>query len=259
MTAFQQTHITVVLDRSGSMDACRQQTVDAFNTYLREARGDQHLREADFGILQFDTQSITEMRVGAPINLEDLTLDDFVPRGGTPLYDAIGRGVDRLDAALKKSGSTKAILVILTDGQENASRKHTHESISGLIKERQDKGWLLVFLGAGLDVARVGVGLGISTANVASYGFDAASMQSVARSLSSSTQGYAATADSAGAKSWMAAGGGAFTPEQRANMNAGQNYDLNQPAAPPAASPVAFQGSTGGDTWQSGNKDAWNQ
>jgi Mg-chelatase subunit ChlD len=73
----------------------------------------------------------------------------------TPLYDAVGRGVGILDEALGgKPG--KAVLVIMTDGLENASREFDHIRITDLVKKRQEAGWLVVFLGEGLDVAPCG-------------------------------------------------------------------------------------------------------
>lgn len=260
MTAFQQTHIAVVLDRSGSMDACRKQTVDALNKYIQELRGDVNTKEADLSIIQFDTQAIEEMRRQAPVNMKDLGLEDFVPRGGTPLFDAIGRGISRLEDTTKASGSTKAILVILTDGQENASRKHTHESITALIKQKQDAGWLVVFLGAGLDVAKIGVSLGVNMNYAATADFmNAGAMRSLSGAIGSTSSSYAANATGAQAKQWMASGGGAFTDKQRLRMSAGKSgskADLTKgvPAAP-AASPVAFSGSV--DAWvSSGQNDA---
>ncbi len=191
MTTFQQTHIEMVLDRSGSMGSCRKSTIDAVSKYLAEARGDDVMKEADFSLTIFDSQSIDSIRSGAPINITDLTAEDFVPRGGTPLYDAIGRGIDNLDAKVAKAG--KAILVIVTDGEENSSRKHSHGSISELIKARQAAGWLVVFLGAGLEAARQGIALGVRAASTASISMDAKGLNNTMRSVHAMNSGYAAT------------------------------------------------------------------
>lgn len=60
-TKFEQTHIAMVLDRSGSMESCRKATIDAVNKYLLEARQDANMKEADFELLTFDSQSIDTM------------------------------------------------------------------------------------------------------------------------------------------------------------------------------------------------------
>lgn len=244
-TKFEQTHITLVLDRSGSMSVCQRATVDSVNKYLKEARGDAAMKESDFALLQFDSQSIDKVNrfCGPPCNMPDLTYDDFVPRGGTPLYDAIGRGIDNLDAATKASGSGKAILVIVTDGEENSSRKYTHSAITELIKARQNAGWLVIFLGAGLDVAKIGVGLGITRGAVASYAQDAASMDCMATETSSMSRGYAMNSNTAEAKQWLASGQASFSAAARQSMGdatGGSWQGQPNPSAPtpPPADPT---------------------
>src|SRR5262249_8651844 len=151
--------------------------------YLADARKDAVLKESDLELTIFDSQSIDTIRAGAPIALADITADDYQPRGGTPLYDAIGRGIDSLDDRLAKSGSKTAILAAMTDGQENASKRHNHSSISELIKGRQAAGWLVIFLGAGIENAMQGTSLGVRQASTASIGTDEQSLRSAARSL----------------------------------------------------------------------------
>jgi hypothetical protein len=147
----------MVLDRSGSMANCRQATIESVHLYLKEARADAGLRTAHFDLVIFDSESIDTIRSGRVQDTQDLTADEYLPRGCTPLYDAIGRGIDGLDA----KGGERAVLVVVTDGLENASRKHGHKSISALIKAKQAAGWLVVFLAAGLEAARQGLNLGV--------------------------------------------------------------------------------------------------
>lgn len=182
------TSIAMVLDRSGSMSSCQAATIDAVNKYLLEARQDQSLKESDFELLTFDSESIDSVRSGAPVNVADISAEDYIPRGSTPLYDAIGRGISSLDGKTGTGG--KAILVIVTDGMENASRKHSHGSISELIKARQASGWLVVFLGAGIDAAQQGAQLGVRAAYTASIGTDAASLSAVSRELRMASSSY---------------------------------------------------------------------
>jgi hypothetical protein len=89
--------------------------------------------------------------------------------GMTPLYDAVGRCIGVLDEATAGKDAAKAILVVMTDGMENDSKEFNHAKITGLIKARQDAGWLVVFLGEGLDVAKQGEAMGAAEASVAAY------------------------------------------------------------------------------------------
>ncbi|WP_197077595.1 VWA domain-containing protein [Hyphomicrobium sp. 99] len=193
------TSIVMVLDRSGSMSSCRDATIKSVNSYLKEAKGDANLKDASFDLMIFDSQSIDTIRSGTIKAIEDITREDFMPRGGTPLLDAIGRGVDSLD---KKAADGKAILVVVTDGEENSSRKHNYESIKALISTRQDKGWLVIFLGAGLDSAKQGLAMGISSANVANIGLDEQSLAATASFMSVSSAAYGATRSMAEAKGY---------------------------------------------------------
>jgi len=185
------TSITMVLDRSGSMEICRQATISSVNKYLLEARASNDLEDADFELMIFDDASIDSIRTGKMADVKDITAEDFEPRGGTPLLDAIGRGIDGLDR--KASVDSKAVLVIVTDGEENSSRKHSHESIKALIEDRQKKGWLIVFLGAGLDAAQQGTRIGIRAASVANIGMDEVSLSATMAAVGSRSRAYAGT------------------------------------------------------------------
>ena len=163
------TAITMVLDRSGSMEDCRAATIESVNAYLAKSRNDVNLKDADFELAIFDTGAYEIIRKSTLSAAADISPADFEPRGGTPLLDAVGRGIDGLD---KRAVDDKAILVVVTDGLENSSRKHTYESIKALLEDRQKKGWLVLFLGAGLESAREGIRMGVQSANVASIALD---------------------------------------------------------------------------------------
>lgn len=253
-TKFEQTHIAMVLDRSGSMESCRKATIDAVNKYLLEARQDANMKEADFELLTFDSQSIDTVRNGAPINVTDISAEDYVPRGGTPLYDAIGRGISGLDGKLANAGSGKAILVIVTDGQENASRKYNHSSISELIKGRQATGWLIVFLGAGLDAAAQGMALGVRSTYTASIGTDAASLDSALGEVAVASASYSSAPDRMAARHFAETS--SFSASARKSMgDASGGADLLGKTVQPAAKPVI---AVEQDTWdKSKSDDAW--
>ncbi len=257
-TKFEQTHISMILDRSGSMSSCRVETIGAVNAYLGKARQDANLKEADLDLTIFDNQSIDSIRSGAPIALADITDQDFVPRGYTPLCDAIGRGIDSLDERTAKSGSSKAILVVVTDGLENASRKHTHETISELIKARQAAGWLVIFLGAGLDAAQQGTNLGIRAASTANIATDQASLQAA---VGATYEMHAAYAAAASPVDFMETEEAQFSAKARADMgdaSAGAGIVAPRPAAPPAGTPhVAAMRKPEADTWSKTPGDAW--
>lgn len=189
----EKTHITMVLDRSGSMADGRDATIMSVNKYLAEARGDTNLATSDFELMIFDTLSIDTIRSGTLADVKNIGLEDFVPRDCTPLFDAVGRGIDSTEAKLKAAGTQKAILVIVTDGMENASRKHTQQTISEIIEAKKTAGWLIVFLGAGLDAAKQGLAMGVGAAYTASFSKDRKGMGAMAGAGLRMSSSYGAT------------------------------------------------------------------
>jgi Mg-chelatase subunit ChlD len=146
----QKVHISIVLDRSGSMEDARCDAVGIVNGYLHQVRADNSMR-ARLSVVTFDTHSIDSIRDREPVeSCREIGLEEYLPRGGTPLLDAVGYSAALLDCLSDKD--ERRIMAIMTDGQENSSREYTFEKIKMLLdrKQRED-GWLVLYLGAGHD------------------------------------------------------------------------------------------------------------
>lgn len=166
-------HVQIVLDRSGSMGPIAAATIDALNGFLakqRKAPGQLRLSLADF-----DSQEPFRVAIDAvPIaEVVDLTSADFDPRGGTPLFDAIGLAVERCDARVAGDAAEDQVLVVLTDGLENASSDFSGPQVSKLLDQRQEQGWAVLYLGANQDAFAVGESLNLSAGNVRDFVADA--------------------------------------------------------------------------------------
>ena len=161
--------ICIVLDRSGSMESCRSDALGAVNSYIRQIKNDDEM-DATASVIIFDSQSIDTIRDRVPANsCPELTEDEYEPRAMTPLLDAVAHGAGRLAKGPRKD--TRKILVIMTDGLENASREHTTKTISALLRRRQEKdGWLVAYLGADHDSWAQSQALGVQSSNVAGFG-----------------------------------------------------------------------------------------
>lgn len=157
--------VHVVLDRSGSMELVRDDTIGGFNAYVDQLRAS--TPDATLSLTQFGGSDTRLVIDNAPIaEVAKLTHSTYVPRGGTPLYDAIGHVIAALD---EKVGDAKAI-VILTDGYENMSKEHSKESIKKMLDDRQDnKGWLVIYLGADQDAFAEGSKFGSKFANTMTF------------------------------------------------------------------------------------------
>jgi len=191
-------HIWFLLDRSGSMAPLATAVVDGFNGFVVEQRnmiGTTDAPPARLSLAQFDGEApFEELVYSRRIDkVEPLAPDAFQPRGSTPLYDAIARVVDRADQRvanrIKKARPAESqLVVIFTDGQENASRHWNQASIARRIEKRKAKGWTFVFLGANQDSYATGRGLAMAAGSVSDYLASPASMArawgSVSRSVS---------------------------------------------------------------------------
>lgn len=179
--------VHVVLDRSGSMETIRDDTIGAFNAYVERLAKD--APKSRLSLTLFDSGSVdTVVDDQAIKDVVPLDRSTFVPRGMTPLYDAIGKVVAKLDAA---TGKHKA-LVILTDGQENNSREMTQDAAKALIADRQERqNWLVIYLGANQDAFAVGHGLGIAKDTTMNYAGDGKTLRASMASASRSTMTYA--------------------------------------------------------------------
>lgn len=161
-------HAHVILDRSGSMESCRESTVSAFNEYVTSLRNEKGIKPR-ISLTQFDTDGIDRLRKREKVKqTRELTVDEYQPRSMTPLLDAVGRTVMTMRSEAKE-GERQAV-VILTDGLENASREWTRDRLRALLDEVQEKlGWLVIFLGADQDAFAEGATFGTVAMNTASY------------------------------------------------------------------------------------------
>lgn len=194
----------VILDRSGSMETSRDITIDAFNEYVNGLAADENI-SARVSLTIFDDQSIDLIRDNIKAKLcAKLDRDSYRPRGMTPLFDAIGKTVAKVDAEARREGE-KVVLVILTDGQENASHEYSKDAIKKLFDGRQkDKGWLVLFLGANQDAFAEGGHIGTYAGNT--MNFSTANVGASMKAAARSSMAYAGSGSLAAA---------AFTDDER--------------------------------------------
>lgn len=152
----------ILLDRSGSMASKWDETISSLNAYVDElskkgakstvtvAVFDDHNR------MQFDV-----IRDSVDIKKwNKITTDEVTPRGTTPLLDA----VSRIISIAEQKNSKKTVIVVITDGQENASREVTKEDVQKAVKRCEDKKWEVIFLGADFEA--------FGNAKMSGVGFD---------------------------------------------------------------------------------------
>jgi hypothetical protein len=164
------TAITVILDRSGSMQPIDKDTCGGLNAFIEQQRKAEG--RATMTLVRFNGTYELDY-LDKPIG-EVKPLVSLYPIGGTALHDAIGKTIDELGGRLSRlpehERPGKVVVVIVTDGEENASKCFTSEQIKTKIEhQRHVYNWQFVFLGANQDAIANAKSIGISAALSANY------------------------------------------------------------------------------------------
>jgi Mg-chelatase subunit ChlD len=191
------THLYILLDRSGSMDSIANDIIGGFNTFIRQQKQDGTDVRVTF--VQFDSEDPQEIiAAGVPIaELVELTSETFIPRGSTPLLDATGKLIARarLNQVLRAQNSLNEediVFVTITDGHENASSEFTLANIQKLIKDCEKMGWTFVFLSAALDAYGDASRMGMKSGNIQAFEANADGTSTAFESLSANVSKFRA-------------------------------------------------------------------
>lgn len=153
-------HDFILLDRSGSMSSLWTEALSSINAYVQKLAEDKVDTGVTLATFDIDTAGsfafdVIRDRI-TPSTWRNVSNGDATPRGGTPLNDATGRIVN-----LAKAGNyEKVAIIIMTDGQENASKELTVTQAKLLLDQCRARGWQVIFLGANFDNAAQGMSYG---------------------------------------------------------------------------------------------------
>jgi uncharacterized protein YegL len=166
------TAITVVLDRSGSMQATRKDAMGGFNAFVDEQKKADG--EAQLTLVQFDSEYQIDYSGRDIKKVKHLTYETFLPRGSTSLYDAIGRTINtegaRLSGLPESERPENVIILVVTDGGENSSHEFTGEQVRKMTQHQQEKyNWQFIYLGSNQDAVFTAQTMGIHAANSMTY------------------------------------------------------------------------------------------
>jgi hypothetical protein len=181
------THISFVIDRSGSMQTIKNDTIGGFNQFLNDQKNQSG--KCTISFYQFDDNH-EKVHDFKPIEeVPDLDEKTFVPSGGTALLDAVGRAVsetgEKLASLDESERPEKVIVVIVTDGMENASTNFSYSQIKDMIAHQENTyNWKFVFLGANQDAIKVGASMGVSAGTSMSYAANSVGVQNLYASTS---------------------------------------------------------------------------
>lgn len=150
----------IILDESGSMDCVWAQTISNCNETLQtifSAQKEFYATQDHFiSIYTFQDAGPLKSRYllrNRPIaEARMLTAKDYRPNGCTPLYDAVGETLTDLEAVAETHDDAVASVTIITDGEENSSRRYSGSDVVKIISRLKEKGWNFNIIGANIDV-----------------------------------------------------------------------------------------------------------
>jgi uncharacterized protein YegL len=186
-------YITFVIDESGSMAGVRDATITGINEQIQQIKKDFGSKTEDIdtfiSLIKFNGGVQTVFSNIGLDKLKEITPEDYIPGGNTAMYDAVGEAIDQLNAR-KDIGdeNTSSLVIVVSDGEENASKKFTSESLAKVIgKMNETKRWTFSYLGANQDLSKVSQRTRMSVGNMAT--FDSHSNSGVLRAFASNAKG----------------------------------------------------------------------
>ena len=169
------TELVFIIDSSGSMAGLVEDTIGGFNGLIDKQKAEPG--EALVSTVLFNSESrVVHDRVALPA-VEPMTRRDYCPMGCTALLDAVGDAIHHIGNvhkyARQEDVPEHTMVVITTDGMENASRRRSLEEVRGMIERQQKKyGWEFIFLGANIDAVATAASIGIRPERAAQYRCD---------------------------------------------------------------------------------------
>lgn len=187
--------VICVIDRSGSMESIRRDAIGGFNAFLSEQK--QQEGECRLTLVLFNDRVQVVHESVDLAKVRKLTMKSYVPSGSTALLDAVKFAItgarERLQVdpehrpiGFKRDSSPPRVIVaILTDGEENSSRKATRSEVFELIQSCRDRyGWDFIFLAANQDAIQEGARLGIDSGQAVNFDATGAGVMEANRVMS---------------------------------------------------------------------------
>ena len=148
-------HNLIIVDESGSMECIRKQAFTGMNETLQTVRQMQKKfpdQEQRVSLVTFDTGHTNWHYDNASAsNTKDLSWRAYNPGGGTPLYDAMGKAISKVNAQIEEGDHV--LVTIITDGEENSSEEWTLKMIRTMIEKLKKQNWTFTLIGTdNLDV-----------------------------------------------------------------------------------------------------------
>ena len=157
----------IILDKSGSMSSIANAAIEGFNETIRGIRSAQErfkdTQEHFVSLMAFCRCEKVMIYDKVPVaEVKELTRNEYRPCCGTPLYDAMGISITALFKDIRDKEDATAMVTVITDGMENASKEYNGAAIKALVERmKDDEGWNFAYIGTNQDVKATSASLSI--------------------------------------------------------------------------------------------------
>jgi len=165
-----------IVDQSGSMTGMEQQAIEGFNTQLEKIQDlEKTMPDQNFlcSLTFFNSEIQDVLKNEAVKQIELLSNNNYRPGGMTVLLDAVGGSIDRIEKQFGKAlenDEISVVMVIITDGYENASKYFTYHMVAQKIAKLDETGkWTFSYLGADFDAIHTSKMMNIRKENVMNF------------------------------------------------------------------------------------------
>lgn len=198
------THVIMIVDKSGSMAHLAEDVRGGFNQFVEDLRD--KAGRFRLSVTLFDTECQTLCIAAKLRDAPRLTEVNYQPGGFTALLDAVGKTVYEFEQKTTIAKDERVLVVVQTDGQENASQEYRVEQIRDLITAREASDtWSFLFLGAGPKTWAQAGSMGFATANTVSTQHTNSGTRSTYRGVTQAAGAYASGASGPEASKIVAA------------------------------------------------------
>lgn len=166
------TELVFILDKSGSMGGLEKDTIGGYNSMLEQQRKVDG--ECVITTVLFDNRyELLHDRIDIRA-IQPISEKEYFVGGSTALLDAIGKTIHKIGTAQKNTAedyrAEKVMFVIITDGEENASRHYASMQVKEMIRRQKERyGWEFIFLGANIDAVETAGRFGIDADRAVDY------------------------------------------------------------------------------------------
>lgn len=165
-----QVHNLIILDESGSMESIKTTIIKGFNELVQTIQGIEKQfpeQEHFISFVSFNGLGQKLLHFIDPVSeLKQIDSKSYKPEASTPLFDAMGFGINKLKQSLEGAKDYNVLVTILTDGEENSSKEFSGNDIKNLVEELKQNRWTFTYIGTDHDVEKIAISLSINNTMV---------------------------------------------------------------------------------------------